>query len=235
MSSLKDKFGWIGVSLLTCAVILLMTVLAGGIVFFLYFGRPSGGVAETSTLATIPVSAATDLPTLALPNLPTPSATVTRFAITPASVPPTVRVIPSPAPTTAQPLVSVDDPGQARTIDGQQHILPAHSATWYRFGYGADPNTGKRPVMTITLVNGKDSGVRFEVYAPENLNAWWNNQPTGRGTVQMVDCTTGEPSETGECKSPDLVWKGAFGAGGTYYVRVVNDNNSQSFYVLTIQ
>jgi len=237
MSSRKDKIGWVGVSLLTCWVILLLTLLAGGILFFLSSGRQGNRIAEISPTPTeIPGSTATTFPMLALTNLSTPIATGTRIAIAPtATAPPTVRVIPIPVPTIAPPLVVVDDPAQARAIDGQQHILPAHSATWYRFGYGADPNTGKRPVMIITLVKGKDSGVRFEVYAPENLNAWWNNQPTGRGTVQMVDCVTGEPSESGECPLPDLVWKGAFGAGGTYYVRVVNDNNSQSVYVVTIQ
>jgi hypothetical protein len=147
-------------------------------------------------------------------------ATPTFFVLTPAATP--------------LPTVNLDDPTRGGTIDGQPHTLPPHSAIWYRFGYGIDHQTGKRPVFTLRLVNGKDSGVEFQVYAPENINKWWENHPTGRGTVQMIDCETGDPSETGECQSPDLVWQGGFGADGTYYVRVVNNNDVPSTYVLTL-
>lgn len=215
-------------------------MLVGGVIFFAYSSKDSAKVAGVpATLTSFPSN--TQAPTLTVPtitstNVTISSPTATRGAVAPTiTPPPTVRPLTTLAPTIAPVIVAVDDPNKSGTVDGLIHALPPKSATWYRFGYGADPNTGKRPIVTITLVNAKDSGVRFEVYAPENINNWWNNNPTGRGTVQMVDCATGEPSESGECQSHDLVWKGAFGAGGTYFVRVVNDNSVQSVYLLRME
>ncbi|MBI5031411.1 MAG: hypothetical protein HZB51_12855 [Chloroflexi bacterium] len=108
--------------------------------------------------------------------------------------------------------VNTDDPNKAAVLDGKQQIIPAQSAIWYRFSYSADD------VKTIRLLYGNKSGLRFEVYAPEALNKWWDNDPTGIGMPQMVVCSTGW------CKADDLVWSGAFGADGTYYVRVINDS-----------
>jgi hypothetical protein len=134
---------------------------------------------------------------------------------------------------------AVDDPNRAALIDNQPHSIPANSATWYKFDYsGGGPNP--KPVFFLRLVNGILTGVRFEVWAPENLNHWWENKPVGRGTQEVLtNCfataaeptATGEPTPTpeptatptGKCPTNDLTWAGAFGAPGTYFVRVVNE------------
>jgi hypothetical protein len=202
-----------------------------------------------STVACAAVPTPTAVPTAtatATEVLPTetPTETVTRTPTRPPTPTPTPPPSVPPTPTntllptltpTAMPTVNTDDPNRAGRIDGQPHNLAANSAVWYVFDYAVNHMTGQRPVGTITLVNGNNSGVDFQVYAPENIFRWWNNHPTGRGTVYMIDCATGQPSETGECQSPDLIWQGDFGADGTYYVRVVNTNNSQISYLLTIQ
>jgi hypothetical protein len=153
--------------------------------------------------------------------------------VAPSAAPTTSGTVASTVTPTTAAVVNADDPNRAVTIDGQPHSLAAQSAIWYRFDYVNNHMTGKRPRITITLVNGLGSGVDFQVYAPENISGWWNNHPTGRGTMEMIDCATGEPSESGECQSPDLIWQGNFGADGTYWVRIVNNNSNQVDYTLT--
>ncbi len=132
--------------------------------------------------------------------------------------------------------VTTDDPNKAAAMDGQRHTIAANSATWYRFDYAINNDTGERPVKTIALVNGNHSGATFEVWTADALNGgWWNNTPIGRGTPYSMDCDTGERTGGGQCQSADLTWSGTFGTSGTYYVRVVNDNNAATDVVLTIQ
>jgi hypothetical protein len=153
----------------------------------------------------------------ALPSVATPAA-------------PVAAATPGTAPTP-----NTDDPNRAKTISGAAGgTLAPNAVVWYRFDYANNHQTGRRPWVTITLVNGNNSGVAFAVYAPENIGEWWNNHPTGRGTVEMVDCQTGQPSETGGCQSPNLLWEGNFGADGTYWIRVGNNNNSNTSYILTL-
>jgi hypothetical protein len=142
------------------------------------------------------------------------------------------------APAAAPPLTAAnaDDPNKATAIDGQAHSIPAGTATWYSFNYGVNNDTGEHPIVTIRLANGNNSGVSFQVWSSDSMSGgWWNNNPTGRGTAANVDCDTGEVSGSGGCQSPDLVWSGAFGTSGTFFVRVVNANNSASNITLTIQ
>jgi hypothetical protein len=151
------------------------------------------------------------------------------------SGPPAVAVPTAPSTTNAAPTVNADDPNRATTIRGAAGgTLAPHAVVWYRFDYANNHQTGRRPWVTITLVNGNGSGVAFAVYAPENIGEWWNNPPTGRGTVWLIDCQTGVPSPSGECQSPNLMWNGNFGADGTYWIRVVNDNGFDANYILTL-
>jgi len=127
------------------------------------------------------------------------------------------------------------DPATIPYIDNQPHPLGAAASVWYRFGYGNSLDTGERPVATIRLVNGNHSGVVFEVWPPERVNNTSENKPVGHGTAMNMDCTTGVPSEQGQCQTTDLTWSGAFGASGTYFVRVINRNNNPVNFLLTIQ
>ncbi len=171
------------------------------------------------------------------PGATTPGATA---AHAPTAPPPTHTSTPSAAPAIR------DDPNFAAPIDGQLHSIPAQSATWYKFDYGSGRN-----VVSLRLVNGVQTLVRFEVWAGKDIPNWWGNKPVGRGTQEViVGCNPAEATETveadtptptaeppsgGHCPTNDLTWSGAFGGAGTYYVRVVNDNIFPMDYVLTIQ
>lgn len=138
---------------------------------------------------------------------------------------------PAPSPSSSAIIQNTDDPGKANPIDGNQHLLAAGAAVWYRFDYDATD----RPIKTVLLVNGNHNGVRFEVWTPDRLNNWWENKPVGRGTVYMIDCDTGEESETGACESMDLKWAGKFIFNWPVYVRVVNENGHATGFTLTVQ
>ena len=128
----------------------------------------------------------------------------------------------------AQTVANMDDPARAVVIDGSSKSIPANSVQWYSFNYGFNDD-GSRPTRLITLANGNQTGVSFQVYAPEVLSNWWQNMPTGTGTPGMTAC------DTGMCTSNDLTWLGAFGATGTYYVRVINNTSNALNAMLTIQ
>lgn len=128
---------------------------------------------------------------------------------------------------------SRNDPFHAPYIDNQVHSLAANSDTWFRFEYGVvgPPRT----VVTLSMVNGAQSGPAFEVWGPEIISEWWTEQPTGKGMIQAMDCSTGVLIGGGQCRSKDLIWIGAFGGVGTYYVRVINNNPSPVNFLLTVQ
>ena len=153
-----------------------------------------------------------------------------------------VSLIPQAAPSQnvpaqAPPLsatTNMDDPGRAVAITGKQQTMAANSVMWFRFDYNGNGDTPHTPV-SIRLVNGNNSGVHFDIYSPENLNNWWDNTPTGKGTAQSVNCDTGVVTGSGACQTNDLSWTGSFGAAGTYYVRVKNDNNNPVNIMLVMQ
>lgn len=122
---------------------------------------------------------------------------------------------------------NLDDPNRAVMLDGKQQLIPAQSALWFQFNYKIDRE--KSVVDHIRLVYGVKSGLRFQVYTPEILGNWWENDPIGVGVPEMVPCSTGM------CKSDDLIWVGAFGASGTYYVRVINDSPYVMPAILTME
>ncbi len=121
-------------------------------------------------------------------------------------------------------------PGGATAINNQTQSIPANAALWYSFQYAGDRST-----ITATLVNGNGSGIQFNVFTPAQIGDWWETPPIGRGTVQMLDCSTMTPSEMGQCQSNDLIWIGDFNASGTYYIEVVNTTGSSLNFTLTIQ
>ena len=127
------------------------------------------------------------------------------------------------------------DPATIPFADNQPHAIAANASLWFRFGYDNSSDTSERPTATIRLVNGNHSGVIFEVWPPERVNNTADNKPVGRGTAMNIDCATGQPSERGQCQTSDLSWTGGFGASGTYFVRVINTNNNQVSFWLTIE
>jgi hypothetical protein len=142
--------------------------------------------------------------------------------------------VPAQAPSVGAKNPNTDDPALAAPINGTAAMIPANSAMWFKFDY-SPTDSNAHPVVTITMVNGAQSGLRFEVYTPGELNQWWDNTPIGRGTTTSVSCDTGEVAGNGGCTSNDLTWSGSFTDGGTYYVRVVNTNDSPASAVLAIR
>jgi len=126
------------------------------------------------------------------------------------------------------------DPLTAPFIDNQAHNINANSFEWYRFDYSGTDATA-HPAVTIRLVNGNNSNVNFEIWSSANLNDWWDKQPVGKGTALNVACDSGVVNGSGGCQTNDLVWSGAFGATGPYYVRIVNNNSTPVMAMLTIQ
>ena len=120
-------------------------------------------------------------------------------------------------------------PGGSSSIDNQTHSVPANAALWYSFNYAGD-----RSAITLTLVNGTKSGVGFDVFTPGQIGDWWDATPIGRGTPQALNCSSGLPQEGGACQANDLTWVGNFPASGTYYVEVVNNDDSAMNFQLTI-
>src|SRR5262249_8690212 len=89
--------------------------------------------------------------------------------------------------------------------------------------------------ITITLVNGTNSGVSFDVFTPSQIGDWWDEHPIGRGTPQAINCATGLPEDNGGCQANDLTWVGDFNDSGTYYVEVVNSTDAILNAQVTIQ
>jgi hypothetical protein len=131
----------------------------------------------------------------------------------------------------AQPGPNTDDPAKAVALDGKQRSIPANSAQWYSFNYtiNADGSANVHPTVEIQLVNGTMSGLSFEIFSPENIGDWWENTPTGTGSPMMVPA-----SDSGMTQSANLNWSGAFGASGTYFVRVWNSNSTATPATLMI-
>lgn len=149
-------------------------------------------------------------------------------------------------PAAAPPLAvsSGASPDQAIALDGQQHTIAAHMSTWYKFDYTLKSDAS-RPTITIRMPNATSSGVGFNIWTADQLASRANNaadarldnahnDPIGMGTAQRMNCDTGAVNGSGACWTPDLLWTGAFGSNGTYYVEVVNGNASDGSYQLIV-
>lgn len=120
-------------------------------------------------------------------------------------------------------------PGGSAYVDNQTHSISPNTSLWYRFEYAGD-----RSMITLTLVNGTNSGVAFDVFTPGQIADWWDEAPIGRGTPQALNCSSGMPQSGGACQANDLTWVGNFPESGTYYVDVVNHNSGAMNFTLTI-
>jgi hypothetical protein len=122
------------------------------------------------------------------------------------------------------------DPGHAAVMDNNSHSIPGSTAMWYRFDYVVNHSD-----VTITMPNGKNSGLGFNVFTSSQTGDWWDEQPVGRGTAQAVNCSSMLPDTSGNCQANDLTWTGSFNTNGTVYVQVVNNNDSPSTWQLMIE
>jgi hypothetical protein len=108
----------------------------------------------------------------------------------------------------------------ATYINNQWHTIGPGATLWYAFDYAGD-----RTVVTITLANGVQLGMTFNLYAPDKPS----DQPVGRGTSSLVNCNNGD-----RCPSTDLTWTGGTSSPGTYYVQVINNTSAAKGFLLTI-
>lgn len=107
----------------------------------------------------------------------------------------------------------------AMYLDNQWHTIAAGATLWYAFDYAGD-----RTTVTLTLVNGVQLGMSFNLYAPDKPS----DQPIGRGTSSLVICNDGN-----KCPSPDLTWTGGTSSPGTYYIQVINNTSVAKSFLLT--
>jgi len=104
-------------------------------------------------------------------------------------------------------------PVGAPYVDNGTHTIPAKASTWYRFEYD-----GSHSQILVRLVDAKDRGLRFQIFAPTQMGDWWNQDPVGAGNVQ----------------NNDLIWSGNSHEGGAWYVQVINDNPAPMPFQLTV-
>ncbi len=124
---------------------------------------------------------------------------------------------PETGPTNISPFTAV-------YADFRSHQIPAGAYLWYMFDYGG----GNKPINMI-IPNGGAVGLEFRVYTPEQAyNIELEDKFVGRGNRDMVRC------DDGKCASPDLTWRGAFHAPGTYFVLVINPTNVWKSFSLLI-
>ena len=127
----------------------------------------------------------------------------------------------------AQEPVASAVPGSVPYIDNQAHPVQPLGSALYKFDYQLSVSS-KQQMTTITLLYGNKSGVGFEVWSADAVINVGDNDPFGRGMPGMTPC------DTGWCATDDLVWVGAPGATGTYFVRIVNYNPWATSFRLTI-
>jgi hypothetical protein len=143
-----------------------------------------------------------------LPNGTLPSSTIpgttTPGSTTPSSVTPGTTTPGSTTPRSVTPGANID-PGIAVNLDSAIHAIGAGQSLWYRFEL---PNTSGT-FVTISLPGAAHSGLRFEVYAADQIHDWSSEDPAGRGNVD---------------DNNNLEWSAQSDANSIWYVRVVNDN-----------
>lgn len=138
---------------------------------------------------------------------------------------------------TAAGTVPNDIPATAAAIDGQPHEIAGNFSLWYKFDYSVSHSEGKTQGEQVKLVlsDGNKLGLKFGVYTPEQVLKWWDNDPIGRGTPQLLSEGNLPVLYEGDHLSNDLVWVGRFAAPGTYYVQVTNDNAYPVIFTMFIE
>jgi len=114
-----------------------------------------------------------------------------------------------------------DIPATAQFVDGASHPIAGNSSLWYKFNTTSDTR-GESVLTFITLMNGTNSGITFDVYAGSQIANWWDTTPVGRGTSQ---------GSLG-VQSDNLTWAGKFNGNGVQYIRVTNTNPGATVFTL---
>lgn len=119
-----------------------------------------------------------------------------------------------PASTSAVVSAVNTEPQRALPVDASSQVIPANTTLWYSFSYPGDHSQ-----VTLTVLNGADNRLRFQVHTPSQIRSWWEVDPIGWGSV----------------KGSDLVWSGNAHEGGTWYVEMINPNSYPVAFAITHQ
>lgn len=118
-----------------------------------------------------------------------------------------------------------DIPATALFVDGTNQTIAGNSSLWYKFDYGVSAGLGEKTLAHLTMLDGMNSGVSFDVYSASQIANWWENDPIGRGTSQGAKGVL----------SNDLTWDGQFAANGVQYVKVTNTNPGAAVFNLGLK
>lgn len=114
-----------------------------------------------------------------------------------------------------------DIPATSVLVDGASHPIAGNASLWYKFN--STTNTADESVLTLlTLMNGTNSGLEFNVYSESQIANWWDATPIGRGTSQGSNGV----------RSDNLTWAGQFNGTGVQYIRVTNTNAGAANFTL---
>jgi hypothetical protein len=117
-----------------------------------------------------------------------------------------------------------DIPATALFVDGTDQTIAGNSSLWYKFDYGVSAGLGEKTLAHLTMLDGMDSGVSFDIYSASQIANWWENNPVGRGTSQSAFGVL----------SNDLTWDGQFSANGVQYIKVTNRNPGAAVFNLAL-
>ena len=117
-----------------------------------------------------------------------------------------------------------DIPATSILVDGASHMIAGNSSLWYKFDYSANRSPDERTPMELTLLNGTNMGITFDVYTAGQIANWWENDPIGRGTSQ---------GNMG-VQSKNLTWVGKFPTSGVQYIKITNTNPDAAAFTLMV-
>lgn len=161
-------------------------------------------------------------------NTPAVSQSIARSAIAATTLPqPTAQEI-APTLSVAAASNSGFGPDTAMAPNNVTVTLAAGETMWYTFDYDYDGD-GTPEDATATLRMNKADSISFEVWTPDTVRSWANNDdfdPVGRGSVFSEGNSNEDLSQ--------LVWVGSTPASGKYYVLVENTTNAPATYTLTV-
>ena len=100
-------------------------------------------------------------------------------------------------------------PNDALYPIGATQTVAENSAQWYKFDVG-----GRKAAVSATLDADSASGLRLEIYTPEQIAAWQNGE-----ALKSIGVASPQPAHT-------LGWSGVFNQSGTYFAVVYNDSDS---------
>jgi hypothetical protein len=118
------------------------------------------------------------------------------------------------------PAYSGNGPFKPYAISGQQRQLVSGQQDWYSFSYGGFNSDGSRPAFTLRLHGVPQGSVKFTLWDANGMQGWAKQDPDARSIGQGTLHYEGNGLDAFDMNGGDLLWSGALGSDGTYYVQV---------------